>query len=60
LGGNARQYFRKVMVHSGFHCAHPLFERLGISGGAIRFSAYLYNTSEEIYAAGAALKKILG
>lgn len=49
----------KIMTRSGFHCAHPLFDKLNISKGAVRFSGYLYNTVEEIFAAGVALEKIV-
>jgi cysteine desulfurase/selenocysteine lyase len=50
----------KVMTRSGFHCAHPLFDGLELAAGAVRLSAYLYNTVEEIYAAAAALRAVLG
>jgi len=38
----------KIMVRSGFHCAHPLFDKLDFPRGALRASAYLYNTVEEV------------
>jgi cysteine desulfurase / selenocysteine lyase len=37
-----------VMVRSGFHCAHPLFDEAGLKQGAVRASAQLYNTVEEV------------
>jgi cysteine desulfurase/selenocysteine lyase len=36
-----------VMIRSGFHCAQPLHDRLGI-GPSARASFYFYNTEEEI------------
>jgi len=36
-----------IMIRSGFHCAQPLHDRLGI-GPSARASFYLYNTEEEI------------
>jgi cysteine desulfurase/selenocysteine lyase len=38
-----------IMIRSGFHCAQPLHDRLGI-GPSARVSFYLYNTAEEIEA----------
>jgi cysteine desulfurase/selenocysteine lyase len=37
-----------IMARTGLHCAHPLFERLGLPAGAVRISAYVYNTLEEV------------
>jgi cysteine desulfurase/selenocysteine lyase len=37
-----------VMIRSGFHCAQPLHDRLGV-GPSVRVSFYLYNTEEEIH-----------
>lgn len=37
-----------IMVRSGLHCAHPLHERLGVKGGTVRASFYVYNTREEV------------
>jgi len=48
-----------IMVRSGYHCAHPLFDHLGLSQGAIRASAYLYNTTDEILQFAQALRSIL-
>jgi cysteine desulfurase/selenocysteine lyase len=36
-----------IMVRSGFHCAQPLHQQLGIRH-TVRASFYLYNTKEEI------------
>jgi len=36
-----------IMIRSGFHCAQPLHDRLGI-GPTARASFYLYNTTDEI------------
>lgn len=36
-----------IMVRSGYHCAEPLHQRLGLSG-SVRASFYIYNTKEEI------------
>jgi cysteine desulfurase/selenocysteine lyase len=36
-----------IMIRSGFHCAQPLHDRLGI-GPSARVSFYLYNTEGEI------------
>ena len=36
-----------IMIRSGFHCAQPLHDRLGI-GPSARASFYLYNSEEEI------------
>ena len=36
-----------IMVRSGFHCAQPLHQRLGIPS-SVRASFYVYNTYEEI------------
>lgn len=50
----------QVMVRSGFHCAHPAFDFWKLPWGAVRASAYLYNTVEEVAAFGAALRSLLG
>ncbi len=36
-----------IMVRSGFHCAQPLHQRLGITS-SVRASFYIYNTQEEV------------
>ncbi|RLE79408.1 MAG: cysteine desulfurase [Thermoprotei archaeon] len=38
----------KIAVRSGFHCAQPLHEFLGLKEGSTRASFYIYNTVEEI------------
>jgi cysteine desulfurase / selenocysteine lyase len=48
-----------IMVRSGLHCAHPLFEQLGLRDGALRASFYLYNTVDEVHALCASLTDIL-
>lgn len=48
----------QIMVRSGYHCAHPLFDQLDLPHGAARASAYIYNTVEEIERFGAALGAI--
>ncbi|MBK7861032.1 MAG: aminotransferase class V-fold PLP-dependent enzyme [Archangiaceae bacterium] len=49
----------QVMVRSGFHCARPALARLGAAHGALRVSAYLYNTAEELTRFSAALRGLL-
>jgi cysteine desulfurase/selenocysteine lyase len=49
----------KIMTRSGFHCTHPLFDGHGFERGAVRISAYVYNTVDEIHRAGEALGTIL-
>lgn len=46
-----------ISVRSGFHCAQPLHEYLGIDG-TVRASFYLYNTKREIDKFINVLKKI--
>ncbi len=48
----------QIMVRSGFHCAHPCFDALGLETGSIRASAYLYNTTGELERFGAALRTL--
>ena len=36
-----------IMIRSGFHCAQPLHDRLGI-GPSARISFYIYNSEEEV------------
>lgn len=36
-----------IMIRSGFHCAQPLHDRLGI-GPSARISFYIYNSKEEV------------
>ena len=37
-----------IMTRAGLQCAHPLFQSLAMPSGALRVSAYLYNTVEEV------------
>lgn len=37
-----------IMTRSGEHCCQPLMHHLGLPGGTVRVSLYLYNTAEEI------------
>lgn len=48
-----------VMTRSGLHCAHPIFHRYGERGGALRFSAYLYNKKSDIHRAADALERAM-
>jgi cysteine desulfurase / selenocysteine lyase len=50
----------KIMTRAGFHCVHLLFDHLALARGAVRVSAYVYNTEEEIAELGGALRSILG
>jgi cysteine desulfurase/selenocysteine lyase len=50
----------KIMVRAGFHCAHLLFDHLSLPHGAVRVSAYVYNSIDEIEQVGDALRSILG
>jgi len=45
-----------IMIRSGLHCAHPMFEGKGIKGSA-RASVYLYNNEEDIERFCNALRK---
>jgi len=47
------------MVRSGFHCAQPLHQRLGIPS-SVRASFYIYNTYEEIDRFIEILKRMVG
>jgi cysteine desulfurase / selenocysteine lyase len=46
-----------IMIRSGFHCAQPLHDRLGI-GPTARISLYLYNTPEEVELTAELLGKV--
>ncbi|SPP99520.1 putative cysteine desulfurase [Candidatus Sulfobium mesophilum] len=46
-----------IMIRSGFHCAQPLHDRLGV-GPTARLSFYLYNTTDEIGKAVELLGKV--
>lgn len=48
-----------IAVRGGFHCAMPLFSKLGLDG-SIRASFYLYNTTEDIDRLVEAVKNMIG
>jgi cysteine desulfurase/selenocysteine lyase len=47
-----------IAVRGGFHCAMPLFSKLGIDG-SIRISFYVYNSIEDVARLVEAVKKIV-
>jgi cysteine desulfurase / selenocysteine lyase len=49
----------QIYVRSGSHCCQPWLSHLGVEAGALRFSAYLYNTVEEIDEAAQTLGAVL-
>jgi cysteine desulfurase/selenocysteine lyase len=46
-----------IMIRSGFHCAQPLHDRLGI-GPSARISFYIYNSEEEVEIMTELLRKL--
>jgi len=48
-----------IAIRSGFHCAQPLHEHLGLMDGSARASFYIYNTKEEIDVFIEVLKKLV-
>jgi selenocysteine lyase/cysteine desulfurase len=46
-----------IAVRSGFFCAQMAVEAMGAKDGAVRASAYVYNTEEDIKKFGEALAK---
>lgn len=48
----------QVMARSGHHCCHPYFDALG-AAGALRLSAHLYTTRDEVDRAVAAVRDVL-
>jgi cysteine desulfurase/selenocysteine lyase len=48
----------KIMARSGTHCAHPFYARAGVTG-ALRLSAFVYNSDEDLQAAAFALREIM-
>ena len=46
-----------IAVRTGHHCAHPLMDRLGVSG-TVRASFALYNTKEEIDTLIAGIRRV--
>jgi cysteine desulfurase/selenocysteine lyase len=49
----------KIMARTGTHCAHPYFESHGLRG-AVRLSAHVYSSEEDIHAAADALGTLIG
>jgi len=47
-----------VAVRTGHHCAQPLIERLGLTS-TVRASFAMYNTTEEVDALAAALRRVI-
>jgi cysteine desulfurase/selenocysteine lyase len=47
-----------MAVRSGFFCAQPAMESLGAKNGAVRASAYIYNTEDDIRKLGEELEKL--
>jgi len=47
-----------IAVRSGFFCAQPAMEALGARDGAVRASAYVYNTLDDVRKFGDALLKL--
>ncbi len=47
-----------IAVRSGYHCAQPLHEFLGLKEGTVRASFYLYNTVEEVEYLAKALSEV--
>ena len=48
-----------ICVRVGWHCAHPLLTRLGISHGVVRISPFVYNTVEDMESLVQTLSKII-
>ncbi|RLG51535.1 MAG: cysteine desulfurase [Thermoproteota archaeon] len=48
-----------IAVRSGYHCAQPLHEQLGLKG-TVSASFYLYNTIEEVDMLADAITEVLG
>ncbi len=48
-----------IAVRGGFHCAMPLFSKLGIDG-SIRASFYIYNTTEDVDRLVEAVRNMIG
>lgn len=47
-----------ICIRTGFHCAHPLHDRLGLRTGTARASFYLYTTQNDVDQLVAALHKV--
>lgn len=50
---------RGIAVRTGLHCAHPLHDALGLPGGSVRASLYLYNCPGDVEALARALRAFL-
>jgi cysteine desulfurase/selenocysteine lyase len=48
----------KIMARTGTHCAHPYFAARG-KAGALRLSAYIYTSSDDLDAAALAIREVL-
>jgi cysteine desulfurase/selenocysteine lyase len=48
----------KIMARSGTHCAHPFYARAKVRG-ALRLSAFVYNSDEDLDLAASALREIM-
>ncbi len=46
-----------IAVRSGYHCAHPLHQRIRADEGTVRVSFYIYNTLDEVDAMVEVLKE---
>jgi cysteine desulfurase/selenocysteine lyase len=46
-----------IAVRTGHHCAHPLMQRLGVTG-TVRASFALYNTKEEVDTLVAGIRRV--
>ncbi|MBP5340664.1 MAG: cysteine desulfurase [Prevotella sp.] len=46
-----------IAVRTGHHCAHPLMDRLGVTG-TVRASFALYNTKEEVDTLAAGIRRV--
>ena len=46
-----------IAVRTGHHCAHPLMDRLGVTG-TVRASFALYNTKEEVDVLVAGIRRV--
>ena len=48
-----------IMIRSGMHCAHTMFEDRGMANGSARASFYIYNDREDVEKFAAAVGKIV-
>lgn len=47
-----------IAVRAGHHCAQPQMESIGITGGTVRASPYIYNTEEDVERLIEGVKKV--